>query len=157
MALTRMGEIRQYHSMADSAPITMIRGRIEKARLIMLPGLVTANGAGPPPMKPNTKLVPALVAVVIAVTTPFSASSASRAPGAFNSNSAMAACSSKVPATIRQLNALRASETAQAKAMMATMPNADCRCGNIPAPAKKYPITLHDSAATSHDRRPRRG
>ena len=47
---TNSGEIRQYHSMADSAPITMISGKMEKARLIMFPGSVTANGAAPPPM-----------------------------------------------------------------------------------------------------------
>ena len=42
----------------------------------------------------------------------------------------MTICSSSVPATMRQLKARRSSDSAQAQAMMAQMPSADCRCGN---------------------------
>ncbi len=44
IAFTMMGRMRQYQSMAESAPTTRISGRMVKARLTRLSGLVTANG-----------------------------------------------------------------------------------------------------------------
>ena len=59
----------------------------------------------------------------------------------------MTICSSKVPATMRQLKARRSSDIAQASAMMTQMPSADCRCGNNVGPqgenahAQRYTIS----------------
>src|SRR5579862_896194 len=78
---TITGRMRQCQSSAASAEITMTSGNMPNAKLTMPVGLVTTKGGGPPPMKPKTKDVPALVAPVSASTAPLSAA-APRAPPA---------------------------------------------------------------------------
>ena len=74
----------------------------------------------------------------------------------------MTICSSSVPATMRQLKARRSSDIAQAEAMMAQMPSADCRCGNSVGPQTKrarqrYTISAPLKGRARHDRRTRGG
>ena len=93
-------------------------------------GLVTREGRCPPPMKPNTKPVPALVAVVSASTAPLSPNSALRATGTFSRSSASAACSSHADDRRCARERRGGSPTAaHARARMTQIPNADCRCG----------------------------
>ena len=98
-----------------------------KAKLPTFCGLVTAKGAAPPPTKPKTKDVPALVASISASTTPLSESSAARTGGTFKRSSASASCSARPETTVRRGKARRFSLMAQAAAMMTTRPSPACR------------------------------
>ena len=66
--LTTQGSIREWYRIADSAPITTTRGSERKAKTNDAPGYVSSKGSGLPPIKPNTKDVPASVARTSALT-----------------------------------------------------------------------------------------
>ena len=62
------GRIPQYHNAAVIDDITMMKGRIENAKMRAEPFWAKSNGKVPPPRYPNTNSVPLPVAIWRAAT-----------------------------------------------------------------------------------------